>query len=150
MYITFGVLYAIWIVFGVGGGTLSRMLLRPCVLRPSCPSRAVLTLICDKWTALIIRSLAARTLRYNELQREVAGISQKMLTQTLRALEEDGVIARKVYPVIPPMVEYSLTPLGRTLVKPLHGICLWAEKYVPKIEAHRKGRRRVCPANRRP
>ena len=81
-------------------------------------------------------------MRYNELQREVAGISQKMLTQTLRALEEDGVIARKVYPVIPPMVEYSLTPLGRTLVKPLHAICEWAEKHLPNIEAHQKRCRR--------
>jgi len=138
------------VVFGLGGAIMPPMLPRPCVLRPSCPSRGILALICDKWTALIVRSLAGRTLRYNELQREVAGISQKMLTQTLRALEEDGVIARKVYPVIPPMVEYSLTPLGRTLVKPLHGICLWAERYVPKIEARRKEYRRARAAIRRP
>ncbi len=122
---------------------------RPCVLKAGCPSRAVLARIGDKWTALIIRSLAARTLRYNELQREVAGISQKMLTQTLRALEEDGLITRKVYPVIPPMVEYSLTPLGRTLVNPLHAICCWAETYLPKIEAHREQRRRACGVKRR-
>jgi len=114
------------------------MMSPPCVLNASCPSREVLARISDKWTALVIRSLAGRTVRYNELQREVAGISQKMLTQTLRALEEDGVIARKVYPVIPPMVEYSLTPLGRTLVKPVLAICEWAERYMPKIEAHRK------------
>jgi DNA-binding HxlR family transcriptional regulator len=105
----------------------------------------VLARIGDKWTALVIRSLAGRTLRYNELQREVAGISQKMLTQTLRALEEDGVITRKVYPVIPPMVEYSLTPLGRSLVKPVLAICAWAERHLPKIEAHR----RACGARRR-
>ena len=121
---------------------IGKMLSRPCVLIAGCPSRDVLARVCDKWTAMIIRSLAGRTLRYNELQREVAGISQKMLTQTLRALEEDGVIARKVYPVIPPMVEYSLTPLGRTLVKPLEAICEWAEKYLPKIEAHQKQCRR--------
>jgi len=119
-----------------------RMLPRPCVLNAGCPSRGVLARVCDKWTALIIRSLAGRTLRYNELQRKVAGISQKMLTQTLRALEGDGVIARKVYPVIPPMVEYSLTPLGRTLVKPLEAICDWAERHLPKIAAHQKKRRR--------
>jgi len=123
---------------------------RPCVLNAGCPSRIVLALIADKWTALIIRSLAGRTLRYNELQREVAGISQKMLTQTLRALEEDGVIARKVYPVIPPMVEYSLTPLGRTLVKPLHAMCEWAERHLPKIQAHQKERRRTCGGKPRP
>lgn len=125
------------------------MLTRPCVLNAGCPSRDLLARVCDKWTALIIRSLAGRTLRYNELQREVAGISQKMLTQTLRALEEDGVIARKVYPVIPPMVEYSLTPLGRTLVKPLHVICDWAERYLPRIEAHRRERLRICGGKRR-
>jgi DNA-binding HxlR family transcriptional regulator len=122
---------------------------RPCVLKAGCPSRELLARICDKWTALVVRSLARRTLRYNELQREVAGISQKMLTQTLRALEEDGVIARKVYPVIPPMVEYSLTPLGRTLVKPLCVICEWAEHYLWQIEAHRKVCRRSRAALRR-
>jgi DNA-binding HxlR family transcriptional regulator len=110
----------------------------PCVLSAGCPSRDLLARIANKWTALIIHCLAARTLRYNELQREVSGISQKMLTQTLRALEEDGLILRKVYPVIPPMVEYTLTPLGRTLVIPLHAICQWAETYLPKIEAHRR------------
>src|ERR1700728_2781369 len=126
------------------------MLSRPCVMNARCPSRDLLARIGDKWTALIIRSLAGRTLRYNELQREVAGISQKMLTQTLRALEEDGVVARKVYPVIPPMVEYSLTPLGRTLVKPVLAICEWAERHLPKIEAHRKERLRACGGKRRP
>lgn len=109
----------------------------------------VLARIGGKWTALVIRSLAGRTLRYNELQRAVAGISQKMLTQTLRALEEDGLLARKVYPVIPPMVEYSLTPLGRTLVNPLDAICDWAENHLPKIEAHRREQRRACAGKRR-
>jgi len=107
-------------------------------LAEGCPSRELLARIADKWTALIIHCLATRTLRYNEMQRAVAGISQKMLTQTLRALEEDGLISRKVYPVIPPMVEYTLTPLGRTLVTPLQAICEWAETHLPKIEAHRR------------
>jgi DNA-binding HxlR family transcriptional regulator len=115
---------------------------RPCVLKAGCPSRELLARVADKWAALVIRSLDGRTLRYNELTREVAGISQKMLTQTLRALEDDGLIARKVYPVIPPMVEYSLTPLGRTLLAPVHAICDWAELHLPKIEAHRKQCRR--------
>jgi DNA-binding HxlR family transcriptional regulator len=113
---------------------------RPCVLDARCPSRAVLSRVGDKWAALIIRCLAKRKRRYNELQRDVAGISQKMLTQTLRALEEDGLIDRKVYPVIPPMVEYSLTPLGKTLVGPLGAVCEWAEKHLPTIEAHRRAR----------
>jgi DNA-binding HxlR family transcriptional regulator len=122
---------------------------RPCVLNAECPSRGVLSRIGDKWTALVIRCLAARTMRYNELQREVAGISQKMLTHTLRSLEEDGLVTRKVYPVVPPMVEYSLTPLGITLVAPLLAICEWAENYLSKIEAHRQQYRRVCGARRR-
>lgn len=121
---------------------------RPCVLNAGCPSRDLLARIGGKWTALLIRCLAVRTRRYNELQREVAGISQKMLTQTLRALEEDGIIIRKVYPVIPPMVEYSLTPLGRTLVRPLNTICNWAEHHLPRIEAHRKDCRRASPKRR--
>jgi DNA-binding HxlR family transcriptional regulator len=128
---------------------LPRMPTRPCVLNAGCPSRELLARVADKWTALVIRCLATRTMRYNELQREVAGISQKMLTQTLRALEEDGLVTRKVYPVIPPMVEYALTPLGRTLVVPLLAICAWAEHHLPKIEAHRQecrraGARRRC------
>ena len=114
-----------------------------------CPSRQILARIADKWTDLIIRTLATRTVRYNELQREVAGISQKMLTQTLRMLEEDGVVNRKVYPVIPPMVEYSLTPLGRTLVKPVTAICEWAEKHLPRVEACRREHQRTCNARRR-
>jgi DNA-binding HxlR family transcriptional regulator len=123
---------------------LQGMPVRPCVMNAACPSRDVLSRVSDKWAALIICCLARRTVRYNELQREVAGITQKMLTQTLRALEEDGVIARKVYPVIPPMVEYSLTPLGRTLVKPVLAICEWAEKHLPRIEAHRRQHQRMC------
>jgi DNA-binding HxlR family transcriptional regulator len=121
---------------------------RPCVLHAGCPSRDLLARIGGKWTTLLIRCLATRTLRYNELQREVAGISQKMLTQTLRALEEDGLITRKVYPVIPPMVEYSLTPLGRTLMAPMQSICDWAERHVPHTQAHRRGRRRAAGPKR--
>ena len=77
-----------------------------------CLSRVVLSRIADKWTALIIHVLATGTRRYAELQREIGGISQKMLTQTLRSLERDGLVSRKVHPVVPPKVEYALTPLG--------------------------------------
>lgn len=102
-----------------------------------CPSRQVLDLIADKWTAIIIYRLAQNTKRYSELQREINGISQKMLTQTLRRLERDGIVKRKVYAVIPPMVEYSLTPLGKTLIEPLCKLCKWAETNIPEIEAAR-------------
>jgi len=107
------------------------------VMNPECASREALDRIADKWTALIIRVLAGGTKRHNELRREIDGVSQKMLTQTLRSLENDGLVARKVYPVVPPMVEYSLTPLGRSLTEPLEAICLWAEKHLPELQAAR-------------
>jgi len=108
------------------------------VLSPGCPSRVVLERIADKWTALIIQVLARRTMRYTELKREIGEISQKMLTQTLRSLERDGLVRRKVYPVASPKVEYSLTPLGRTLIEPLQGLCRWTEKHLAEMESYRR------------
>ena len=102
-----------------------------------CPSRLVLDRIADKWTALIIQILARDTMRYSALQREIGGISQKMLTQTLRSLERDGLVQRNVYPVVPPRVEYSLTRLGRTLIEPLHALCRWSEKHLSELQANR-------------
>jgi len=110
------------------------------VMNEQCPSRKVLDRIADKWTALIIYALADGTHRYTELQHRIGGISQKMLTQTLRSLEDDGLVDRKVYPVVPPMVEYSLTPLGRTLIEPLRAVCAWAEKHLPQLLANRQRR----------
>ena len=107
------------------------------VMDPQCPSRLVLDRIADKWTALIIQLLSKRTMRYAELQREIGGISQKMLTQTLRSLERDGLVERKVYPVVPPKVEYSLSKLGRTLIEPLRGLCRWSEKHLAELQANR-------------
>ena len=109
----------------------------PSVLEPQCPSRLVLDRIADKWTALVIQILARGTMRYAQLQRAIGGISQKMLTQTLRSLERDGLVQRKVHPVIPPKVEYSLTRLGRTLIEPLHGLCRWSEKHLAELQANR-------------
>jgi len=97
-----------------------------------CPSRLVLDRIADKWTALIIQVLAHGTKRYAALQREIGGISQKMLTQTLRSLERDGLVQRRVHPVVPPKVEYSLTRLGRTLIEPLHALCRSCRQTVPE------------------
>lgn len=108
------------------------------VLSNECPSRAVLDRIAGKWTALIILALSEGTMRYGELQRRVDGISQKMLTQTLRSLEEDGLVERFVHPVIPPMVEYTLTPLGRSLREPLNAVSAWAERHVPRLLENRK------------
>ncbi|MGZ4967762.1 MAG: winged helix-turn-helix transcriptional regulator [Chthoniobacterales bacterium] len=107
------------------------------VLKPGCPSRLLLDRIADKWTALIIQILARGTLRYSALQREIGDISQKVLTQTLRSLERDGLVRRKVYESATPKVEYTLTALGRTLIEPLHGLCRWSEKHLAELEAHR-------------
>ena len=109
----------------------------PSVLDSQCPSRLILDRIADKWTTLIIQLLSKKTMRYAELHREIGGISQKMLTQTLRSLERDGLVDRKVYPVVPPRVEYSLSRLGRTLIEPLRALCRWSEKHLAEMQANR-------------
>ena len=109
----------------------------PSVLDSQCPSRIVLDRIADKWTALVIQILSRGTMRYAALQREIGGISQKMLTQTLRSLERDGLVQRTVHPVVPPKVEYNLTRLGRTLIEPLRTLCRWSEKHLPELQANR-------------
>lgn len=114
-----------------------------------CPSRLVLDRIADKWTALIIQILAKGTMRYAELQRKIGGISQKMLTQTLRSLERDGLVNRTVHPVVPPKVEYSLTRLGRTLIEPLHALCRWSEKHLHELESNRARARATITAPNR-
>ena len=118
-------------------GAMARMSSALSVLEPQCPSRLVLDRIADKWTALVIQILAHGTMRYAQLQRAIGGISQKMLTQTLRSLERDGLVQRTVHPVIPPKVEYSLTRLGRTLIEPLHALCRWSEKHLAELQANR-------------
>src|SRR5947209_13777370 len=105
------------------------------VMDAQCPSRLVLDRIADKWTALIIQILARGTMRYAALQREIGGISQKMLTQTLRSLERDGLVQRTVHPVVPPKVEYSLTRLGRTLIEPLHALCRWSDRKSTRLNS---------------
>ncbi|CAN5628278.1 helix-turn-helix domain-containing protein [soil metagenome] len=100
-------------------------------------SRQVLDLIANKWTTLTICVLSLGTKRYSELEREIDGLSQKMLTQTLRRLERDGLVERKVYPVVPPKVEYSLTPLGETLIGLLGSLREWAEVHLNEVEAAR-------------
>lgn len=98
---------------------------------------AVLDRVANRWTALVVEALAGGTKRYSEVRRELGGVSHKMLAQTLRGLERDGIVARTVYPVVPPKVEYSLTPLGETLVGPLAAICCWAREHRAEIEAAR-------------
>jgi DNA-binding HxlR family transcriptional regulator len=106
------------------------------VLDPRCGSRRVPDLIADKWTALVIHVLTrGGTMRFGALQRTIGGISQKMLTQTLRGLERNGLVERTVYPTVPPKVEYDLTPLGRSLEEPLGAICRWAEEHAAEMDA---------------
>ena len=93
----------------------------------------VLDRIADKWTVLVVSSLESETKRFGELKKEIDGISQKMLTKTLKGMERDGLIKRKAYPTIPPKVEYSLTDLGVTLVKMLQNIQYWAENNIEEI-----------------
>jgi DNA-binding HxlR family transcriptional regulator len=100
-----------------------------------CPTRKVLDLIGDKWTALIVGLLEDGPKRFSELQRTIVGISQKMLTQTLRNLERDGLVNRTIYPEVPPRVEYTLTPLGETLCAPLSAVRDWAEEHIADVTA---------------
>ncbi|MGC0317749.1 winged helix-turn-helix transcriptional regulator [Kitasatospora acidiphila] len=102
-----------------------------------CPSRSALDRIADKWTALIVGALADGTLRFSELREAIDGISEKMLTQTLRSLERDGLVSRTVHPTVPPKVDYQLTELGRTLEAPLGAIRDWAERYINEVNAAR-------------
>lgn len=93
-----------------------------------CPVRDVLDHLGDKWTTLILIALAHRSLRFSEVRRAVPDISKRMLTQTLRNLERDGMIDRRVHPTKPPSVEYSLTALGESLLVPLANLVSWAER----------------------
>ena len=94
--------------------------------------------VADKWTMIVLELLHENDrLRFTELSRRIGTISQKMLTQTLRQMERDGLVARQIYPVIPPRVEYSLTELGRTLGAAFCGVWLWAEENLQRVEAAR-------------
>ncbi|QJR11887.1 hypothetical protein DSM104443_02970 [Usitatibacter rugosus] len=101
----------------------------------TCPSRAVLAHVADKWTVLILGVLTEDTTRFNELRRRVQGITQKVLTQTLRDLERLGFVSRKIYAEVPPRVEYSLTPLGRSLVRVLDNVREWADTHTGEVLA---------------
>jgi DNA-binding HxlR family transcriptional regulator len=87
----------------------------------------VLQRVGDKWTVLVVSQLGAGPVRFNELRRTIGNISQKMLTSTLRDLEQDGFVTRTVYPTNPPRVDYALTDLGRDLLVPVHGLITWAK-----------------------
>ena len=99
---------------------------------PACPVETTLSLISDKWTVVIIRDLLTGTKRFNELMRSVTGITQKVLTSHLRNMEANGLLVRKVYPEIPPKVEYTLTETGYSLKPILDAMYTWGENYKSK------------------
>jgi DNA-binding HxlR family transcriptional regulator len=103
----------------------------------ACPSRQVLDRISDKWVTLILCALAGGALRYRDLGRVIAGVSQKMLTQTLRTLEREGLVSRTLTPGVPVRVDYSLTPLGQSLMPAVNAIKAWAQEHIGEIEASR-------------
>jgi len=99
------------------------------VFNVECGAHQVIARLGNKWTLLVMYSLVQGTKRYTELQRQIKSISPKMLTQVLRNLENDQLVSRKVHPVVPPMVEYSFTPLGKSIAEPLVELCIWAEEH---------------------
>jgi DNA-binding HxlR family transcriptional regulator len=103
-----------------------------------CPTRVVLDRIGDKWTVLVVSALSTGTLRFTQLRARVGSVAPKVLTQTLRALERDGILTRTVYAQVPPRVEYQLTDLGLSLVTPIVAIQEWAECHVHHILAARE------------
>ncbi|WP_039795770.1 winged helix-turn-helix transcriptional regulator [Nocardia araoensis] len=108
------------------------------VYSAKCPTREILDHIAGKWTVLIIDALADGTMRYTDLRHRIDGISQKMLTQTLRQLETNGFVTRTVHPTIPPRVDYTLTELGHSLRTPIAALREWIEANINRIEAARR------------
>lgn len=106
-----------------------------------------LSLVGDKWTVLVVGELSQGTMRYGELQRALDGISQRMLTLTLKTLEENGLISRHVHPTVPPRVDYALTDMGRTLIVPLRSVHEWTLENRPAmVEARERYAKRKSPA----
>jgi DNA-binding HxlR family transcriptional regulator len=120
-------------------------------LPPDCRAVGdVLARVGDKWSVLVVTRLGAGPLRFNELRRAIGGISQRMLTLTLRGLERDGLISRTAFPTIPPRVDYALTPLGRDLLSPVSALGAWAIRNQQKIARARERFDGVCEANGKP
>ncbi|WP_411871634.1 winged helix-turn-helix transcriptional regulator [Vulcanococcus limneticus] len=116
-----------------GSGRLAEVMRRGEVLAPECPSRAILQHVTSRWGVLVLVALMGGTHRFSELRRRVGGVSEKMLAQTLQQLEQDGFIRRVSYPVMPPHVEYSLTPLGIGIGHQVEAMTDWIEINLAKI-----------------
>lgn len=105
------------------------------VYAENCPTRLVIDRLADKWAVLVLVKLAPGTMRFNQLRREIEGISQKVLSQVLKKLERDGLISRQAFPTVPVTVEYSITPLGQTLTSTVAALARWAEDNMKEILA---------------
>lgn len=103
------------------------------VLDPACPSRSVLRHLTDRWTPLVVGVLAEGPARFGEVRDQVGGVTAKVLTQTLRSMERDGLVSRRAQSTMPPRVDYELTPLGLTLVAPLDALRSWAEQHAGEV-----------------
>ena len=112
---------------------LSALVQRGNLLAEACPSREVLKHVTSRWGVLVLMVLETRTHRFSELRRAVGGVSERMLAQTLQWLEADRLVARMAYEVVPPHVEYSLTPLGREAAERVRGLADWIEINLPRI-----------------
>ena len=120
-------------LLGLGGKRPSEVDDLPDAYASACPTRQALDRIADKWTVLILGLLEGGPMRFNQLRREIEGISQKMLSQTLKSLERDGLVSRKVFATVPVTVEYSITPLGATLAETLVPLRVWAETHIAQM-----------------
>lgn len=107
------------------------------LLNPDCPSREVLKRMTSRWTLLVMLALQEKTLRFSELRRAVGGVSERMLAQTLRYMEEDGLLTRKAYDVVPPHVEYRLTGLGQQASIHVLALADWLESHFPQMQQQR-------------
>ncbi|HLZ96551.1 MAG TPA: helix-turn-helix domain-containing protein [Steroidobacteraceae bacterium] len=113
--------------------TLSDRLRRGDLMSAACPSRQVLRHLTSRWGVLVLIALLTGTHRFSELRRKVGGVSERMLAQTLQWLETDGMVVRKSYPVVPPHVEYRLSPLGREAATKVRSLADWIESNMPRI-----------------
>lgn len=110
------------------------------ILARDCPSREILNHVCSRWGVLVLVVLLGGMHRFSELRRKIGGVSEKMLSQTLQSLEQDGFVDRKALPVVPPHVEYTLTPMGREVALQVDGLTTWIEQNLARILEARQAR----------
>jgi DNA-binding HxlR family transcriptional regulator len=118
-----------------GEDLAARLFTRGDVFDPDCPTRLVLDRIGDKWTVLAVLLLSSGPLRFTELRDGIGKVAPKVLTQTLRRLQRDGLVSREIFAEVPPRVVYTLTPMGESLIGPIQAVSDWAEEHMPAISA---------------